>query len=88
MAKIAVIGLGVMGLPMAQNLVAKGHDVIGMEPSADALEPAEIVLTMLPEGAHVAKACEEAVLPGAARHALLIDFSAIHRTLGPSSASE
>ncbi len=90
MTNIAVIGLGVMGLPMAKNLVTKGHNVIGMdlsaeacaafgggiEPSAEALKPAEIVVTMLPEGAHVAKAYEEVVLPGAA-DALLIDSSTI-----------
>ncbi|MEM8951469.1 MAG: 3-hydroxyisobutyrate dehydrogenase [Pseudomonadota bacterium] len=90
MAKIAVIGLGVMGLPMAKNLVAKGHEVIGMdlsadartafgggiEPAADALKPAEVVVTMLPEGAHVQRAYEDVVLPGAAG-ALLIDCSTI-----------
>ena len=29
MSKIAFIGLGNMGLPMAKNLVAVGHDVTG-----------------------------------------------------------
>ena len=90
MATIAVIGLGVMGLPMARNLVDKGHDVIamdlsaearsafggGLEPSADALKLADVVVTMLPEGAHVTKAYEDVVLPGAAG-ALLIDSSTI-----------
>ena len=47
-----------------------------MAPSADALKPAEIVLTMLPEGEHVREAYEEVVLPGAAG-ALLVDSSTI-----------
>ena len=29
MSKVAVIGLGIMGLPMAKNLVTAGHDVTG-----------------------------------------------------------
>ena len=90
MARVAVIGLGVMGLPMATNLRDKGHDVIAMDvsaearrafagaiaPSADALKPAEIIVTMLPEGAHVRGAYDDVVLPGAAG-ALLIDSSTI-----------
>jgi 3-hydroxyisobutyrate dehydrogenase len=31
MAKIAVIGLGNMGLPMAGNLVKNGHEVVGFD---------------------------------------------------------
>src|SRR3990170_7205152 len=31
MAKIGVIGLGNMGLPMAGNLVKKGHEVAGFD---------------------------------------------------------
>jgi len=36
MSKIAFIGLGNMGLPMAKNLVAAGHDVTGFDLSAEA----------------------------------------------------
>lgn len=36
MTKIAFIGLGVMGLPMAKNLVAKGFDVLGTDVVAEA----------------------------------------------------
>ena len=32
MAKIGVIGLGNMGVPMAGNLVKKGHEVEGLRP--------------------------------------------------------
>ena len=31
MARIAFIGLGNMGLPMAKNLLTAGHDVIGFD---------------------------------------------------------
>ena len=37
MAKIGFIGLGNMGLPMAKNLLAAGHEVTGFDLSADAL---------------------------------------------------
>jgi 3-hydroxyisobutyrate dehydrogenase len=38
MAKIAFIGLGNMGGPMAQNLIKAGHSVLGVDMSADAVE--------------------------------------------------
>jgi 2-hydroxy-3-oxopropionate reductase len=38
MTTIAVIGLGVMGLPMAANLVRAGHEVIGFNRSPDRVE--------------------------------------------------
>jgi 3-hydroxyisobutyrate dehydrogenase len=38
MAKIAFVGLGNMGGPMAQNLVKAGHSVIGVDMSAEAVE--------------------------------------------------
>jgi 3-hydroxyisobutyrate dehydrogenase len=38
MARIAFIGLGNMGGPMAQNLIKAGHGVIGVDMSADAVE--------------------------------------------------
>ena len=31
MTRVAVIGLGTMGLPMARHLVAAGHDVVGCD---------------------------------------------------------
>ena len=36
MSKIAFIGLGNMGLPMAKNLVAAGHEVTGFDLSDEA----------------------------------------------------
>jgi 3-hydroxyisobutyrate dehydrogenase len=41
MSKIAVIGLGNMGLPMAINLAKAGHHVLGFDFMADALAAAE-----------------------------------------------
>ena len=71
MKKIAFIGLGNMGGPMAQNLVTAGYDVCGYDlvPEAltllvkaggtaassvnDAVQGAEVVISMLPAGKHV-----------------------------------
>ncbi|MBV6632751.1 MAG: 3-hydroxyisobutyrate dehydrogenase [Alphaproteobacteria bacterium] len=41
MTKIAFIGLGNMGLPMAKNLLAAGHELIGFDLSADNLAALE-----------------------------------------------
>ena len=62
--KIGFIGLGNMGAPMAANLVAAGHTVTGFdtaapcpdgvsstESAADAAANADVVITMLPNGA-------------------------------------
>lgn len=38
MTKIAFIGLGTMGLGMARNLIRKGHDVTGYDPSPAAMD--------------------------------------------------
>ena len=40
MAKIGFIGLGNMGLPMAGNLVKKGHEVQGFDNKEDNLSKA------------------------------------------------
>ena len=61
--KIAFIGLGNMGLPMAKNLVKHGHTVVGFDPALpsskelnlaktaiEAVRDAEVVITMLPNG--------------------------------------
>lgn len=91
MTKIAFIGLGTMGQPMARVLRAAGHDVIGMDVSATmraafdgaqvpdraALAGCEVVVTMLPEGRHVAEVHDEIIRPGAAPGTLLIDCSTI-----------
>jgi 3-hydroxyisobutyrate dehydrogenase len=96
MSKIAFIGLGNMGLPMAKNLAAQ-HEVIGFDLSedakaglvdaggkaadtiAEAVAGAEIVVSMLPAGKHVAAVYTEAdgVIANAPDGALLIDSSTI-----------
>lgn len=60
--RIAFIGLGNMGAPMALNLVKAGHDVVGVDPVArpngitmgasvsQACGDADIAITMLPNG--------------------------------------
>lgn len=55
MSKVAVIGLGIMGLPMAKNLVAAGHDVTGYNRS-----PAK-VRTLVEAGGTGAASIAEAV---------------------------
>ncbi|THF47371.1 3-hydroxyisobutyrate dehydrogenase [Allorhizobium terrae] len=94
MARIAFIGLGNMGLPMAANLAKDGHQVFGCDVSEAALEAAsklgiapakaieeavasaEVVITMLPAGAHVISVWRT-IADHAAKGALLIDCSTI-----------
>ena len=40
MARIGFIGLGNMGLPMARNLLAAGHEVRAFDTAVDAVERA------------------------------------------------
>ena len=78
--KIAFIGLGNMGAPMAANLAKAGHDVTGFDTmarpegltladsAATAARGAEVVITMLPNGAilrAVAAEIHPAMQPGA-----------------------
>lgn len=88
---IAFIGLGTMGLPMAQVLRAAGHVVTGMdvdirareafgdgrEPDSAHLRGAGVVVTMLPEAAHVSEVYDRIILPSAEPGTLLIDCSTI-----------
>jgi len=97
MARIGFIGLGNMGLPMAQNLLGSGHAVTGFDvvkasvgrlsaangaaatSVADACAGAEVVITMLPAGAHVRAVYDgpQGVIASAAPGTLLIDSSTI-----------
>lgn len=82
MTRIAFIGLGVMGRPMADNLSAAGHEVseVGREHSpAAAAAAAEVVITMLPDSPDVLGVMEgeDGVLAGAAAGTLLIEMSTI-----------
>jgi 3-hydroxyisobutyrate dehydrogenase len=95
--KVAFIGLGNMGGPMAQNLRKAGHDVRGFDLNAEAckrhagegltiatsaaqaVERAEVVISMLPAGQHVEALFlgEGGLLPKIAKGSLIIDSSTI-----------
>ncbi|KAA9105872.1 2-hydroxy-3-oxopropionate reductase [Microbacterium rhizomatis] len=97
MTQIAFIGLGVMGAPMASNLINAGHDVTCFTRTpekgralvekgarmagsvAEAVQTAEVVITMLPDSPDVQAVVlgEAGVLAHAARGTLLIDASTI-----------
>lgn len=85
MSRVAFIGLGTMGLPMARNLLAAGHEVVAcdLDPAraealggriaataAEAAEDAELALLSLPSPEAVALVAGE--LP---RGVLLVDMS-------------
>ena len=92
--RIAFIGLGRMGLPMAANLLRAGHEVAGFDlvaaslerhaanggraaaSVADAVAGAEVVVTMLPAGKHVAALVPD-ILAAVHGAPLLIDRSTI-----------
>jgi 3-hydroxyisobutyrate dehydrogenase len=92
--KVAFIGLGNMGLPMAANLVKAGHQVTGFDLVAanldaaatqgitaaasleDAINGAQIIITMLPAGAHVLSVYQ-AIASHLKPKTLLIDSSTI-----------
>ena len=97
MTKIAFIGLGNMGGPMAANLAKAGHEVTATDLSigavdraveagckrgetvAAAVADAEIVVSMLPAGAHVRSVYTEnyGVIANAKEGALFIDSSTV-----------
>jgi 3-hydroxyisobutyrate dehydrogenase len=94
MSTIAFIGLGNMGMPMAINLQAAGHEIHAFDAVAAALEKAagqgmktfdtaakavegaDFIVTMLPNGAIVLKVFEE-IVPAAKKGAVIIDSSTI-----------
>ena len=87
--KIAFIGLGNMGAPMAANLVAAGHALTGFDPAgvavegaaaaasaAEAAAGAEVVITMLPNGA-ILRAVADEILPAMTAGAVFLDCSTV-----------
>ena len=87
--KVAFIGLGNMGLPMARNLVAAGHDVRGYDVAgialddgvtagtmAEAVAGAEVVITMLPNGTILRDVAAE-VVPLMEAGSVLLDCSTV-----------
>ena len=97
MARIGFIGLGNMGLPMAQNLIKAGHQVEGVDVNPAAVAKlvaaggasaeyakvaaarADVVITMLPAGAHVREVYlgSSGIIDNANAGTLLIDCSTI-----------
>ena len=86
---IGFIGLGNMGAPMAANLVRAGYSVSGFDTAgttAEGVAPgtsaaavstdADVVITMLPDGAILRRVAEE-VIPAMKPGALLIDCSTV-----------
>lgn len=87
--KIGFIGLGNMGGPMAANLVAAGHAVVGFDvtapmpagvtaaaTAAEAARGADVVITMLPNGA-ILRSVADQVIPVMAAGAVLCDCSTV-----------
>ena len=87
--KIAFIGLGNMGAPMARNLAAAGHDVRGYDKTApmpegvapaqsaaEAAGAADVVITMLPDG-EILRAVAAEVVPAMRSGAILLDCSTV-----------
>jgi 3-hydroxyisobutyrate dehydrogenase len=97
MLRVAFLGLGNMGAPMALNLVARKYDVIGFDVQqssrasftaaggqaaahlADAIEDANLVITMLPSGRELKSIYlgEHSLIEKIKAGALLIDCSTI-----------
>lgn len=91
MQNITVIGLGVMGGPMATRLKQQGYRVTGVDVSeairhqwCGALAPEEAdlsqqdaIITMLPEGQHVLSVYRQQILPQVRVDCVLIDCSTI-----------
>ncbi len=87
--KIGFIGLGNMGAPMAANLAAAGHDVVGFDVAgttakgvrvacdiAAAVDGADVVTSMLPNGAILRQVGEQAI-PHMTPGALFMDCSTV-----------
>ncbi|WP_417741384.1 3-hydroxyisobutyrate dehydrogenase [Salipiger sp.] len=87
--KIAFIGLGNMGAPMAANLAKAGHEVTGFDVAGAAAEGvgtavsapeaatgAEVVITMLPNG-QILRSVAAEVIPAMSPGAVLLDCSTV-----------
>ncbi|MEX3015615.1 3-hydroxyisobutyrate dehydrogenase [Gymnodinialimonas hymeniacidonis] len=83
--KIGFIGLGNMGAPMAANLAEAGHEVVGFDTAegvgtsasaAEAASGADVVITMLPNGA-ILRAVASEVIPAMRPGAVFVDCSTV-----------
>jgi 2-hydroxy-3-oxopropionate reductase len=98
MTTIGFIGLGVMGAPMAENLVKAGYDVVAhtrrpkrsgarlVASVAEVARGADVVITMLPDSPDVTSVVlgPDGVIANAAPGLLVIDMS----TVTPATARE
>jgi len=100
--RICFVGLGTMGLPMVHRLIDEGFDVAGWDSAEEAgrdlkarcqslpeaAAGADVIMTMLPEGAHVAKTYKSVLgLEGTGRR-IFIDSSSIDVTITRALAEE
>ena len=87
--KIGFIGLGNMGAPMAKNLAAAGHEVVGFDTATISVEGAtiaatavaaahgaDVVITMLPNGAILRSVADE-MIPAMSAGSVLLDCSTV-----------
>jgi 2-hydroxy-3-oxopropionate reductase len=103
MTTVAFIGLGIMGRPMAGNLVKAGFDVVGYNRSptavdgvpmvdsvAEAVARADVVATMVPDSPDVEQvlAGPDGVFANARKDSLVIDFSSIRPDVSARLATE
>lgn len=86
--KVAFIGLGNMGAPMAANLVKAGHEVTGYDvaarpeglslaaTAAEACAGAEVAITMLPNG-EILRIVGAEIIPALPKGAVFLDCSTV-----------
>ncbi|MEM6441338.1 MAG: 3-hydroxyisobutyrate dehydrogenase [Pseudomonadota bacterium] len=87
--KIGFIGLGNMGAPMAKNLAAAGHEVVGFDVAgaraegvavaasgAEAAAGRDAVITMLPNG-EILRAVASEIVPAMEAGAVFVDCSTV-----------
>ena len=87
--KIGFIGLGNMGMPMARNLIAEGHEVTGFDQIqksdplvqiskllSETVSGKEVVITMLPDGSSLLEVYSS-ILNELQPEAILIDCSTV-----------
>lgn len=87
--RIGFIGLGNMGRPMAENLAKAGHEVVGFDVAVrppeslaaagnavEAVEGADVAITMLPDGEILRRVAEE-IVPAMRSGAVFLDCSTV-----------
>ena len=87
--KIGFIGLGNMGMPMARNLIAEGHEVTGFDLIqksdplvqiskllSETVSGKEVIITMLPDGSSLLEVYSS-ILNELQSEAILIDCSTV-----------